>query len=117
MMTIVTHVHLKEGAGHEWDAAMRTRLSAAKQRPGWVGGQLLRQSDKPDRRVIVGTWKTRAETGERLAGVTQIQEGVAASKTTGTLLSLAPLYMLALADALLKSGQAVDGLTAVDETL
>jgi heme-degrading monooxygenase HmoA len=61
MMTIVTHVHLKEGAGPEWDAAMRARLSAAKKRPGWVGGQLLRQSDKPDRRVIVGTWKTCAE--------------------------------------------------------
>lgn len=61
MMTIVTHVRLKEGAGREWDAAMRTRLSAAKKRPGWVGGQLLRQSDKPDRRVIVGTWKTRAD--------------------------------------------------------
>jgi heme-degrading monooxygenase HmoA len=61
MMTIVTHVHLKEGAGREWDAAMRARLSAAKNRPGWVGGQLLRQSDKPDRRVIVGTWKTRAD--------------------------------------------------------
>jgi heme-degrading monooxygenase HmoA len=60
MKTIVTHVHLKEGAGREWDTAMRTRLSAAKKRPGWVGGQLLRQSDKPDRRVIVGTWKTRA---------------------------------------------------------
>jgi len=40
---------------------MRTRLSAAKKRPGWVGGQLLRPSDKPDRRVIVGTWKTRAD--------------------------------------------------------
>ena len=61
MMTIVTHVRLREGAGREWDAAMRTRLSAARKRPGWVGGQLLRQSDKPDRRVIVGTWKTRAE--------------------------------------------------------
>jgi heme-degrading monooxygenase HmoA len=61
MMTIVTHVHLKEGAGGEWDTAMRTRLSAAKKRPGWVGGQLLRQSDKPDRRVIVGTWRTRAD--------------------------------------------------------
>ena len=61
MMTIVTHVHLKGGVGREWDAAMRTRLSAAKKRPGWVGGQLLRQSDKPDRRVIVGTWKTRAD--------------------------------------------------------
>jgi hypothetical protein len=37
MMTIVTHVHLKEGAGREWDGAMRTRLSAAKKRRGWVG--------------------------------------------------------------------------------
>ena len=61
MMTIVTHVHLKEGAGREWDTAMRTRVSAAKKRPGWVGGQLLRQSDKADRRVIVGTWRTRAD--------------------------------------------------------
>jgi heme-degrading monooxygenase HmoA len=61
MMTIVTHVHLKEGAGREWDAAMRARLSAAKKRAGWVGGQLLRPSDKPDRRVIVGTWRTRAD--------------------------------------------------------
>ena len=60
MMTIVTHVHLREGAGRDWDAAMRTRLSAARKRPGWVGGQLLRPADKPDRRVIVGTWRTRA---------------------------------------------------------
>ena len=36
-------------------------LGAAKKRPGWVGGQLLRPSDKPDRRVIVGTWRTRAD--------------------------------------------------------
>jgi heme-degrading monooxygenase HmoA len=61
MMTIVTHVHLKEGAGREWDTAMRTRLSAAKKRPGWVGGQLLRPGDNPNRRVIVGTWRTRAD--------------------------------------------------------
>jgi heme-degrading monooxygenase HmoA len=61
MMTIVTHIHLKEGAGREWDTAMGTRLSAAKKRPGWVGGQLLRPTDKPDRRVILGTWRTRAD--------------------------------------------------------
>jgi adenylate cyclase len=66
--------------------------------------------------LVFNGW-ARAETGERLAGVAQIQEGVAASKTTGTLLSLAPLYMLALADALLKCGQPVEGLSAVDETL
>jgi heme-degrading monooxygenase HmoA len=39
---------------------MRTRLSAARKASGWVGGQLLRPADKPDRRVIVGTWRTRA---------------------------------------------------------
>jgi class 3 adenylate cyclase/predicted ATPase len=66
--------------------------------------------------LVFDGW-ARAETGERGAGVTQIQEGVTASKTTGTLLSLAPLYMLAWSDALLKSGLAVEGLAVVDETL
>jgi heme-degrading monooxygenase HmoA len=61
MMTIVTHVHLKEGTGNDWDGAMRKRLSAARSRPGWVGGQLLRPVDKPNGRVIVGTWRTRAD--------------------------------------------------------
>jgi heme-degrading monooxygenase HmoA len=61
MKTIVTHVHLKPGAGRDWDAVMRKRLAAARQRPGWVGGQLLRPVDKEDVRVIVGTWRTRAD--------------------------------------------------------
>jgi heme-degrading monooxygenase HmoA len=61
MMTIVTHVHLREGAGRDWDVAMGTRLSAARNASGWVGVQLLRPADKPDRRVIVGTWSTRAD--------------------------------------------------------
>jgi hypothetical protein len=52
MMTIVTHVHLTEGTGRDWDAAMRTRLSAARKASGWVGGQLLRPANKPDRRVV-----------------------------------------------------------------
>jgi heme-degrading monooxygenase HmoA len=61
MMTIVTHVHLKDRAGHDWDTAMRARLGAARKRPGWVGGQLLRPADKEGKRVIVGTWRTRAD--------------------------------------------------------
>jgi heme-degrading monooxygenase HmoA len=84
MMTIVTHVHLRERTGREWDAAMRTRLSAARKASGWVGGQLLRPADKPDRRVIVGTWRTRAnwqawhqdprfrETRQRLDGLESV---------------------------------------------
>lgn len=61
MMTIVTHVTLKQGSEPEWDAAMRERLEAARGRPGWVGGQLLIPLDTLDRRVIVGTWQTRAD--------------------------------------------------------
>ena len=61
MMTIVTHVKLKQGSEPEWDAAMRERLSAAKERPGWVGGQLMMPLDKLDERMIVGTWQTRAD--------------------------------------------------------
>jgi heme-degrading monooxygenase HmoA len=81
MKTIVTHVHLKPGTGRDWDAVMRRRLSAARKRPGWVGGQLLRPVDKEDAREIVGTWRTRpdwekwhhdpqfAETRQRLEGL------------------------------------------------
>ncbi len=61
MMTIVTHVTLKEGAEPEWDAAMRERLESARARPGWVGSQLLMPLDALNKRVIVGTWETRAE--------------------------------------------------------
>ena len=61
MMTIVTHVTLKEGSEPEWDAAMRERLEAARGRPGWVGGQLLIPLQAMNKRVIVGTWQTRAD--------------------------------------------------------
>ena len=81
MMTIVTHVTLKQGSEPEWDAAMRERLEAARNQPGWIGGQLLRPADEPDARVIVGTWESRdhwaawhdapafQETRERLEGL------------------------------------------------
>ncbi|MBI3969639.1 MAG: antibiotic biosynthesis monooxygenase [Chloroflexi bacterium] len=81
MMTIVTHVRLQEGTEPEWDAAMRERLAAAKERQGWIGGQLLIPLDALDKRVIIGIWQTRAdweawhadetfkETRQRLAGL------------------------------------------------
>jgi len=61
MMTIVTHVTLKQGAEPEWDSAMRERLAAAAGRQGWVGGQLLMPLDRLNKRMIVGTWQTRAD--------------------------------------------------------
>jgi heme-degrading monooxygenase HmoA len=60
MMTIVTHVTLKSGTEPEWDAVIRERLGAARNQPGWIGGQLLLPLDHLDRRVIIGTWQTRA---------------------------------------------------------
>ena len=60
-MTIVTHTEVKEGAERKWDAVMRERMAAAKGLPGWVGGQLLRSADSPNKRVIVGTWRARAD--------------------------------------------------------
>ena len=61
MMTIVTHVRVREGAEPEWDAAMRERLEAARGRPGWVGAQLMMPLDSLSKRIIIGTWQTRAD--------------------------------------------------------
>jgi len=61
MMTVVTYVTLQQGTEPEWDAAMRERLDVARSRPGWVRGQVLIPLGELDRRVIVGTWRTRAD--------------------------------------------------------
>lgn len=60
MMTIVTHVTLKEGTEPQWDAAMRERMAAARDQAGWIGGQLMLPLERLNKRVIVGTWQTRA---------------------------------------------------------
>jgi heme-degrading monooxygenase HmoA len=61
MLTLITDIDLKESAEQRWDAIMRKRMMAVKTQPGWIGGQLLRSDDKPPRRVIVGTWRGRAD--------------------------------------------------------
>ena len=54
-------VALKPGGGADWDAVMHERLATARKLRGWIGGQLLGPEDGDDRRVIVGTWDTRAD--------------------------------------------------------
>jgi len=61
MVTIVTEVQLSQGAGGRWDAGMRERMDAAKSQEGWIGGQLLQPEDQPEKRVIVGTWRSRED--------------------------------------------------------
>ena len=61
MITVITYITLKEGSEPEWDAAMRERLENARRRPGWVRGQILIPLETLHQRVIVGTWRTRAD--------------------------------------------------------
>ena len=61
MMTVVTHSRLREGSEPEWDSAMAERLATAQGRPGFVRCQLLIPLDQPAGRVIIGTWRTRAD--------------------------------------------------------
>jgi heme-degrading monooxygenase HmoA len=61
MMTVITHVTLHEGAEPEWDGAMEERLAGARARDGWVRGELLMPLEAMNKRVIVGTWRSRAD--------------------------------------------------------
>jgi adenylate cyclase len=58
----------------------------------------------------------RVQAGEGPPAIAQIREGLAAAKTTGTLMPLEPLYRLVLADAYARLGDAEEGLRVVDET-
>lgn len=61
MMTVVTYMALREGAEPEWDEAMRRRLATATGRRGFVRSQVAIPLDALHRRVIIGTWRTRAD--------------------------------------------------------
>ena len=57
MMTIVTHLRIKEGQEPAWDAAFRERVQVAKERQGFCGVQLCIPIDAMSERVIIGTWR------------------------------------------------------------
>jgi heme-degrading monooxygenase HmoA len=61
MMTIVTHLKIKEQQEPAWDAAMRQRIELAKEQPGFVAVQVCIPAEALDERVIIGTWQTRAD--------------------------------------------------------
>ena len=58
MVTVVTHVRVKEGHGSDWDRVFSERVEAAADKAGFVEVQLCkpREADVGDR-VIVGTWR------------------------------------------------------------
>lgn len=61
MMTVVTHVAVKEGEEPAWDEAVRERIAAAREQPGFFAVQVAIPLDAPNERVIIGTWETRAD--------------------------------------------------------
>jgi len=61
MMTVMTYLTLKQGAEPEWDRIMATRLSTASERGGWTRGEILMPLGDLNKRVIVGTWESRAD--------------------------------------------------------
>jgi heme-degrading monooxygenase HmoA len=61
MMTVITHVRIKEGQEPAWDEAFRERAQAAREQPGFVAVQLCIPVDAMNERVIIGTWESRAD--------------------------------------------------------
>lgn len=61
MMTIVTHITIDPGKEPVWDRAFRERVTAAKKQPGWVHAQLCIPANALNKRVVIGTWESRAD--------------------------------------------------------
>jgi heme-degrading monooxygenase HmoA len=61
MMTIITEISIQEGQEPQWDQAYEERLADAPNQPGWVSMQLLIPVDAPNKRVVLGTWRSRAD--------------------------------------------------------
>ena len=61
MMTVITETTLEVGQEPAWDNAFQERLAEAQKQPGWIGVQLLIPLDAPNKRVVVGTWESRAD--------------------------------------------------------
>lgn len=61
MMTVMTETTLKKGQEPIWDEAYRRRAEAVSDQDGWISLQLLIPLDAPHKRVVLGTWRSRAD--------------------------------------------------------
>src|SRR3954454_18178444 len=58
MVTVVTHVRVKQGHGPDWDRAFSERVEAAVEKEGFVEVQLCKPREADEgARVIIGTWQ------------------------------------------------------------
>ncbi len=61
MMTVITETTVQPGHEAQWDDAFRRRVEAARRQPGWVDVQVLTPAGEPNKRVVVGTWRSRED--------------------------------------------------------
>lgn len=61
MMTIVSETSIEPGQEPAWDQAYRERIEDAPNQEGWISMQLLIPLDAPNKRLVVGTWRSRAD--------------------------------------------------------
>ncbi|GBD16304.1 hypothetical protein HRbin26_01199 [bacterium HR26] len=61
MMTVITEVTIEPGQEPQWDRAFQERIDDVRNQPGWIEVQLLIPVDAPNKRVVVGTWRSRAD--------------------------------------------------------
>jgi heme-degrading monooxygenase HmoA len=61
MMTVITEITIEPGQEPAWDRAFTERMQDAQTQPGWVSMQLLIPLNSPNKRLVVGTWQTRAD--------------------------------------------------------
>lgn len=61
MMTVISEMTLESGQEPAWDQAFRERFEDAPNQSGWISVQLLIPLEAPNKRVVVGTWQSRAD--------------------------------------------------------
>jgi heme-degrading monooxygenase HmoA len=61
MMTIISETTIEPGQEPVWDRAYRERIEDAPNQGGWISTQLLIPLDAPNKRLVVGTWQSRAD--------------------------------------------------------
>lgn len=61
MMTVVTEIEIESGQEPQWDAAFRDRLEDAPNQQGWIAMQFVIPLDAPNKRMVIGTWESRAD--------------------------------------------------------
>jgi heme-degrading monooxygenase HmoA len=60
-MTVMTETTLKPGQEQQWDNAYERRADAVSAQDGWISLQLLIPEDSPNKRVVLGTWRSKED--------------------------------------------------------